>query len=157
MIGERLYQLRRSRGMSQEQLAEQIGVSRQTISKWEGGLSTPDLPKLIALADCFEVTLDVLVREENPTVTENEPTVLPSAEGSDNSVSRIQRITGLMLLLLGALGLGIAVLLLFLYPDTMASLGGSFAVTVDGSGMVYGLCILAMVTGVYLVIRKDQP
>lgn len=157
MLGNRLYQLRRSRGMSQEQLAEQIGVSRQTISKWEGGLSTPDLPKLIALADCFEVTLDALVRDEDPAVTESETPVQPPAGTTVHSDSGIQRITGLVLLLLGALGLGIAVLLLFLYPDTMAHLGGSFAVTVDGSGMVYGLCILAMVTGVYLVIRKDQP
>ena len=157
MLGEKLYHLRRARGMSQEQLAEKIGVSRQTISKWEGGLSTPDLPKLIALADCFEVTLDLLVREENPTVPEPETPVQPPADITVHSDSGIQRITGFVLLLLGALGLGIAVLLLFLYPDTMASLGGSFAVTVDGSGMVYGLCILAMVTGVYLVIRKDQP
>lgn len=156
MLGTRLYQLRRSRGMSQEQLAEQIGVSRQTISKWESGLSAPDLPKLIALADCFEVTLDLLVREENPTVPEPETPVQPPSEVPNCSNSRIQQITGLILLLLGALGLGIAVLLLFLYPDTMAHLGGSFVVTVDGSGMVYGLCILAMVTGVYLVIRKDQ-
>lgn len=157
MLGNRLYQLRRSRGMSQEQLAEQIGVSRQTISKWEVGGSTPDLPKLIALADCFEVTLDALAREEDPSAPESEPAVRPAAQRSDDTALKIQRITGLALLLLGALGLGIAVLLLVLYPDTMADLGGSFAVTLDGSGMVYGLCILAMVTGVYLVIRKDQP
>ena len=155
MLGERLYQLRRSRGMSQEQLAERIGVSRQTISKWEGGLSTPDLEKLIALADCFQISLDSLVRAEELSTPEREAP--PAVAGRNQNDNRIQRFAGLVLLLLGALGLGIAVIMLFLYPDTMASLGGSFAVTVDGSGMVYGLCILAMVTGVYLVIRKDQP
>lgn len=155
MIGERLYQLRRSRGMSQEQLAEQIGVSRQTISKWEGGLSTPDLDKLIALADCFEITLDGLVREDLSSPQEPGTEVPPAAGQQPETVSNIQRLTGFVLLLLGALGLGVTVLLLFLNPETMESLGGSFAVTVDGSGMVYGMCILAMVTGVYLVIRKD--
>ena len=153
MLGEKLYHLRRARGMSQEQLAEKIGVSRQTISKWEGGLSTPDLEKLIALADCFEITLDGLVREELPQMPEPEPVALqPEAAGD-----KLSRITGLALLILGAIGLVMAVLLLFLYPNTMESIGGSFAITVDGSGMLYGLCILAIVIGVYLVIRKDQP
>ena len=153
MIGEKLYQLRRARGFSQEQLAERIGVSRQTISKWEGGLSTPDLEKLIALADCFEISLDSLVRESGNPLQEEVPEASISA-GAD-SAEQIRRITGFVLLLLGAVSLVIAVLLLFLNPQTMESIGGSFAVTIDGSGMVYGLCILAMVVGVYLVIRKD--
>ena len=154
MLGEKLYHLRRARGMSQEQLAEKIGVSRQTISKWEGGLSTPDLEKLIALADCFEITLDGLVREDVlPTPEPEKPKMQTHREADD----RIQRLTGFVLLLLGAIGLVIAVLLLFVNPDTMESLGGSVNITIDGSGMVYGLCILAMVIGVYLVIRKDQP
>ena len=152
MLGEKLYQLRRTRGMSQEQLAERIGVSRQTISKWEGGLSTPDLEKLIALAECFETSIDALVREE--TVSEPE---MPKMQKSPDTADGIQRMTGFLLLLLGVIGLVIAILLLFINPDTMESLGGSFHVTIDGTGMVYGLCILAMVIGVYLVIRKDQP
>lgn len=154
MLGEKLYQLRRSRGLSQEQLAERIGVSRQTISKWEGGLSTPDLEKLIALADCFAVSLDSLVREEVAPAPEPEA---PKTQKVPESGNGIQRLTGFVLLLLGAVSLAVAVLLLFLEPQTMASIGGSFAVTIDGSGMVYGLCILAMVIGVYLVTRKDQP
>ena len=153
MIGEKLYQLRRARGFSQEQLAERIGVSRQTISKWEGGLSTPDLEKLIALADCFEISLDSLVRESGNPLQEEVPEASTSAAA--DSAEQIRRITGFVLLLLGAASLVIAVLLLFLNPQTMESIGGSFAVTIDGSGMVYGLCILAMVVGVYLVIRKD--
>ena len=154
MLEERLYQLRRSRGLSQEQLAERIGVSRQTISKWEGGLSTPDLDKLIALADCFEVTLDALARADVNPAQEPEQA---KAQPSGKSENKIQRLTGFVLLLLGAVGLMMAVVLLFVDPNTMESLGGSFNITIDGSGMVYGLCILAMVIGVYLVIRKDQP
>ena len=57
MLSETIYRLRRQSGLSQEQLAEKIGVSRQAISKWEGGLSTPELEKLIALSACFGVTV----------------------------------------------------------------------------------------------------
>ena len=46
---------------TQEQLAEKLGVSRQAVTKWECGETIPDLSKLIALADCFEVSLDKLI------------------------------------------------------------------------------------------------
>ena len=59
---ERLYQLRKGRGISQEELANAVGVSRQAVQKWEAGASTPDLENLTALADHFSVTLDYLVR-----------------------------------------------------------------------------------------------
>ena len=62
MLSVNIFRYRRSLGLSQEQLSERIGVSRQTISKWEGGQSAPDVEKLVALADCFCVTLDELIR-----------------------------------------------------------------------------------------------
>ena len=66
---EVLGQLRRERGMNQEQLAEQIGVSRQAVSKWETGEASPDLPNLLALADALDVSLDILCgRTERDTV-----------------------------------------------------------------------------------------
>ena len=53
---ERLYQLRKGRGISQEELANAVGVSRQAVQKWEAGASTPDLNNLSALAGYFSVT-----------------------------------------------------------------------------------------------------
>lgn len=61
---ERLLEIRKSRGMSQEVLAEKIGVSRQAVSKWETGEALPDYTKLIALADALEVSLDYLCGRE---------------------------------------------------------------------------------------------
>ncbi len=61
MLSQKIYALRRKSGLSQERLAEQIGVSRQAISKWEGGLSTPELDKLKALSEYFNITVDELV------------------------------------------------------------------------------------------------
>ena len=53
--------MRKQKGFSQEELAEKINVSRQTISKWEIGSSTPEMEKLIMLSEVFEISLDQLV------------------------------------------------------------------------------------------------
>ena len=55
-LGERIQALRRERGMSQEDLAEALDISRQAVSKWEKGLSYPDTGNLLALAELFGVT-----------------------------------------------------------------------------------------------------
>ena len=62
-MGEKLQLLRKSRGLSQEQLAAELDVSRQAISKWECGDSTPDLDKLRAICAYFGVTTDHLIWE----------------------------------------------------------------------------------------------
>lgn len=54
--------LRKQYGYTQEQIAEKLGVSRQTIAKWERGECLPDIENVIALADIYEVTVDSLVR-----------------------------------------------------------------------------------------------
>ena len=55
-ISERIQTLRKARGLSQEELAEQVGVSRQAVGKWETGQSQPDLDKVIALSGYFGVS-----------------------------------------------------------------------------------------------------
>ena len=73
MLSEKIYSLRRKNGLSQEQLAEKIGVSRQAVSKWEGGLSTPELDKLRALSECFQITMDELGGRPPRTTTKSTP------------------------------------------------------------------------------------
>lgn len=60
-IAKRLYEYRRAAGLSQEQVAEKVGVSRQAVSKWECAESTPDTENLIALAVLYGVTVDELL------------------------------------------------------------------------------------------------
>lgn len=62
-LAEKIFSLRTARSMSQDDLAEKLEVSRQSVSKWETGQSTPDLDKIIRLSDLFGVTVDQLVRE----------------------------------------------------------------------------------------------
>jgi len=65
-IEERIQELRKGKGLSQEQLAEILGVSRQAVSKWEGGQSLPEIEKLIAMSELFEVTIDYILKGETP-------------------------------------------------------------------------------------------
>jgi len=66
-FNNKLYQLSKQKGLSQEELANRLNVSRQTVSKWEVGDSTPDMEKLIAISDLFEISLDELVMDKVPT------------------------------------------------------------------------------------------
>ena len=62
-FSEKLMDLRRKSGLSQEQLADRLGVTRQSVSKWESGTAMPELVKLISLSDIFGVSVDYLVKD----------------------------------------------------------------------------------------------
>ena len=62
-FNEKLINLRKSKGLSQEELGAELNVSRQTISKWESRQSYPDFQRLVLLSDYFGLTLDELVRD----------------------------------------------------------------------------------------------
>ena len=65
-IADRIQNLRKTKGISQEELADNIGVSRQAVSKWESEQSTPDVEKIILLSEYFEVTTDYLLKGVEP-------------------------------------------------------------------------------------------
>ena len=65
-VADRIQNLRKIKGISQEQLAEAIGVSRQAVSKWESEQSTPDLDKIVLMSDFFDVTTDYLLKGIEP-------------------------------------------------------------------------------------------
>lgn len=81
-FGENLAILRKRKGLSQEQLAEKLNLTRQTVSKWELNQSTPDINLLLQLSDIFQVSTDYLIkgeREESKGSSKDEP------ETSNNS------------------------------------------------------------------------
>ncbi|MDF2877889.1 MAG: putative transcriptional regulator [Clostridia bacterium] len=65
-LGEKIQQLRKSRSLSQEQLAEKLNISRQSISKWELNDATPDLSKIVMLSKLFSISMDELIKENVP-------------------------------------------------------------------------------------------
>lgn len=77
ILADKIMNLRKQNGWSQEQLAEQLGVSRQSVSKWESGMSIPDLEKLLKMSALFDVSTDYLLKDEleqeQPSETEENP------------------------------------------------------------------------------------
>ena len=106
-LGENICRLRKERGMSQGDLADRLGVSRQSVSKWETNGSVPDLDKLVAMSRLFGVTLDQLVCGEEPAGQQEEEPEPPRSGGPAQS----RQVVGGVLLGVGLLGL---LLLLFL-------------------------------------------
>ena len=72
-FNEKLVMLRKQNNLSQEQLAEQLNVARQTVSKWELGETTPEMDKLIKMSEIFKISLDELMKEETQGETVNDP------------------------------------------------------------------------------------
>ena len=69
---EKIVELRKQKGLSQEELAEQLGVSRQAVSRWELGQTLPDIPNLLQLCELFGVSADYLVKDEEQTVEKSD-------------------------------------------------------------------------------------
>ena len=64
ILADKITALRKKAGWSQEELAEQLGVTRQSVSKWEGAQSVPDLDKVVQMSRLFGVTTDFLLKDE---------------------------------------------------------------------------------------------
>ena len=82
-FNNKLYELRKQKGFSQEELANRLNVSRQTVSKWEVGESTPDMEKLVAISDLFEVSLDELIKDEKQKPDNSSEQIVKSEFYSD--------------------------------------------------------------------------
>lgn len=80
-LSEKILYYRKSAGLSQEELAARVGVSRQAVSKWETGESTPELSKVVLLARAFHITTDQLLSPDAPqTSTPSSPSPAPGAK-----------------------------------------------------------------------------
>lgn len=85
-LSEKIFYCRKKAGMSQETLAEKLGVSRQAVSKWENGDATPELEKLLLLAQTFQVTTDWLLSPDAPM---EEPASAPQPQREPDWVDHL--------------------------------------------------------------------
>lgn len=150
MLSEKIYTLRRKSGLSQEQLAEKIGVSRQAISKWEGGLSIPELDKLRALSEFFHVSIDELTSEQGATASSDNAGQKLSTANSQGTKNKI----GICLCLIGAVFLILFGIIMILRPSSMEHLNESSIITLNGTGILMALFLLLMVIGIILILKK---
>ena len=87
-LGRRVQQLRKAKGLSQEELADRVGVSRQAVSKWESGQTAPDLERLLALGAQLDTTTDYLLTGQHPAAREQGPDAsLFSVVGTGSTVA----------------------------------------------------------------------
>lgn len=147
MLSEKIYELRRKNGLSQETLAERIGVSRQAVSKWETGAATPELDKLRALCACFGVTLDELTGENLQNAVKDEP---PPAHDKNRYTDAL----GIILCAAGAVCLVLYGILMLLRPSAAERISESSAVTLSGSGLLLLVFVLLIAAGAALIFRK---
>lgn len=111
-LSETIYRLRTEHGLSQGDLAAELDVSRQSISKWETGSSVPELDKLVAMSRLFGVTLDELVLgEAQSDGAEGVEAPEPEAKPAERGRSLIQTVVGAVLLAVGALAFILVTLL----------------------------------------------
>ncbi len=143
ILSEKIEALRRGCGWSQEGLADQMGVSRQSVSKWESGASIPDLDKVLRLARLFGVSTDYLLLDEMEAPAGTQP------DAGEELTLTAEMANEYMALARGtALPIALAVALLILSPICLILLGGlSEYIGLLGEGLAGGLGV-----GVLLVL-----
>lgn len=97
---EKLMILRKHKGMSQEQLADHLGVTRQSVSKWESGLALPELAKIITMSEMFDVSVDYLVKdyieEDRAASIENDDSHRQAEYGNSELEAKVDEIRSYM-------------------------------------------------------------
>lgn len=152
MLSEKIYTLRRKNGLSQEQLAEIIGVSRQAISKWEGGLSVPESENLVAISEYFDVTLDYLLKEDADCAQKTEQ---ETANGQSPKNHK-GMLLGIMTCVAGVVGLILWGLISILTPPLSNQISESSTIHIDGNSLFLMICILAVICGAGLILRDKK-
>ena len=103
-IADRIQSLRMTKGISQEELADQIGVSRQAISKWESEQSCPELDKVILLSDYFDVTTDYLLKGIEAKSHASDKSDVPEKRNEDAKTAKIFTAAATAINFMGLLG-----------------------------------------------------
>lgn len=148
-IGSFLKELRKKKGLTQEELAEKFGVSRRTVTRWETGYNMPDLSLLVEIADFYDVDLRELFngeRKQERMDKELEQTVKQACEYNDMNNSKAHKIT-LIYLTLGVIGLIINQTL------SMMDLSETFWVGF-AKGVTAGLSLLSIIFAILYITGK---
>lgn len=152
LLAEKIMTLRKRAGWSQEELAAQLGVSRQSVSKWEGAQSVPDMQKVVQMSRLFGVTTDYLLKEElgEPEPAQSEP------DAPLRCVTMEQAVDYLSLRRAAAPKLALATLLCVLSPVALLLLAALSdrpgAALSENAAAGIGLCVLLVLVAVAVAV-----
>ena len=147
MLSEKLYKLRKNSGLSQEQLAEQLKVSRQAISKWESGTAVPESEKLINISNYFGVSVDYLLKDDEEDKAKATVSVMEE---------KPRMIAGIIICIAGIISMVIWGLLSIFSPEASDQVSDSSMITIDGNGIFLILCVVAIVVGAGLLLKSKK-
>ena len=163
MLKDNLKALRKARGLSQQELAEKCNVVRQTVSKWEQGLSVPDSQMLLVLSEVLQVPVNAILEEAPVEAVEPTGSLSQKPAGWNRETGR-KILHWLMISLLAAIAAGYAVLGVF----GSAYLGWDFSdpeIAVVGT-ILHGLewvfvrtapiAVLGLLAGIFLTRKKKE-
>ena len=159
IFADKLIDLRKKNGWSQEELAEKLNVSRQAVSKWEGAQSVPDMSRIIQLSELFGVSTDYLLKDELEQTVESQET---TPDSLIRTVSMEEANAFLKTKEENARRVALAVMLCILSPAALILLGGAREAgminwsdnTVGGVGLI--ILILMVLPAVGLFVASWQ-
>ena len=148
LLSEKLYKLRKDSGFSQEQLAEQLGVSRQAVSKWESGTAIPESDKLIAISNYFGVSVDYLLKddEENRIKTTN----------NKSDEEKAKMIIGIITCMVGISAMILWGIISVFRPEASHQISNSSMITIDGNAILLAACVVAIIVGASLLLKNKK-
>ena len=161
IMADKIIEQRKKNGWSQEQLAEKLNVSRQSVSKWEGAQSAPDLNKVIAMAELFGVSTDYLLRDD---IEESAPAEdLPVISGTEEPVRRVSMEESNTFLSLteqasSQISLGVWLCILSPIPVIILALAGKeglIPLSEDQGGIIGSIILMIMIAAAVFLFVKN--
>lgn len=147
-FGEKLQSLRKQKGLSQEQLALQLNVSRQAVSKWELSDSFPDAEKIICLSELFNVSTDFLLKDDVTDIKEN--SILAGGKAGKYTIGM-----GIACILFSCISFFVVWILEKIYPAPIVNFNPEtelWRVGLDNFVWVHGLENFMFVLGITLIV-----
>ena len=166
ILADKIIELRKKNGWSQEELAEKLGVSRQAVSKWEGAQSVPDIQRILEMSRLFGVSTDYLLKDDMDYGSE---ALAESAEETDSPLRRVDMETASAFLAFRrnwAPRIALAVFLCIISPVALIMLGAFSEYGVlnlsenaaGGIGLIILLLLVAGAVSIFIIYgMKNQP
>ena len=166
ILADKIIELRKKNGWSQEELAEKLGVSRQAVSKWEGAQSVPDIQRILEMSRLFGVSTDYLLKDDMDYGSE---ALAESAEETDSPLRRVDMETASAFLAFRrnwAPMIALAVFLCIISPVALIMLGAFSEYGVlnlsenaaGGIGLIILLLLVAGAVSIFIIYgMKNQP